>query len=249
MGVPLPGVQVSIAADPEAPSGSPPPGAAAAASTGTSAGAPLATGELRVKGPMLFSEYWGKAEATAESFDEGGYFKTGDIVSLEGEPPYYRVSQCTCRVGVGVHIWAENVRGAAVAVAVLLTTGARPLLKTSSCCLNLLFTARAHQHAVCLPIFPSPPQILGRASVDIIKSSGYKISALDIESVLSRHPDVQVSSCLLVAQSLHGTASHPCSTLAGTLLHVGSVNLHQWLHAAPWPPCCVTATPPRPLLC
>ena len=33
-------------------------------------------------------------------------------------------------------------------------------------------------------------QILGRSSVDIIKSGGYKISALDIEEVLLQHPRV-----------------------------------------------------------
>lgn len=32
--------------------------------------------------------------------------------------------------------------------------------------------------------------ILGRKSVDIIKSGGYKISAIDIERVLLSHPDI-----------------------------------------------------------
>ena len=34
-------------------------------------------------------------------------------------------------------------------------------------------------------------RILGRTSVDIIKSGGYKISALDVETVLITHPDIQ----------------------------------------------------------
>ncbi len=34
-------------------------------------------------------------------------------------------------------------------------------------------------------------KILGRKSVDIIKSGGFKISALEIEEVLSTHPDIQ----------------------------------------------------------
>ena len=37
---------------------------------------------------------------------------------------------------------------------------------------------------------------MGRASVDIIKSGGYKISALDIERVLLSHP--QISECAVV---------------------------------------------------
>lgn len=48
-------------------------------------------GELAVSGPMLFREYWGRPEATAAAFDTHGFFLTGDTVSLEGEPPYYKV--------------------------------------------------------------------------------------------------------------------------------------------------------------
>jgi malonyl-CoA/methylmalonyl-CoA synthetase len=40
---------------------------------------------------MLFREYWGRPEATAAAFDAEGYFLTGDTVSLEGQPPYYKV--------------------------------------------------------------------------------------------------------------------------------------------------------------
>lgn len=44
----------------------------------------------------------------------------------------------------------------------------------------------------------SPPywRILGRSSVDIIKSGGYKISALAIENVLLEHPDI--AECAVV---------------------------------------------------
>ena len=39
-------------------------------------------------------------------------------------------------------------------------------------------------------------KILGRTSVDIIKSGGYKISALDIESKILLHP--QVAECAVI---------------------------------------------------
>jgi long-chain acyl-CoA synthetase len=40
-------------------------------------------GELLVKGPQVFSGYWGKAEATDEVFTHDGWFRTGDIVSID----------------------------------------------------------------------------------------------------------------------------------------------------------------------
>ena len=36
-------------------------------------------GELLVRGPSVFSGYWQKPQATAECFDDEGWFKTGDI--------------------------------------------------------------------------------------------------------------------------------------------------------------------------
>ncbi len=77
-------------------------------------------GEIQVKGPNVFKEYWGRPEATQEAFVDG-WFKTGDIAVYEQGS--YR--------------------------------------------------------------------ILGRNSVDIIKSGGYKISALEIEEVLRQHPDIK----------------------------------------------------------
>ena len=46
-------------------------------------------GEIQVKGPAVFQEYWRKKEATEESFTEDGWFKTGDTaVLLDG---YYKI--------------------------------------------------------------------------------------------------------------------------------------------------------------
>jgi len=36
-------------------------------------------GEICIKGPNVFREYWNRPEATAEAFDSDGYFRTGDI--------------------------------------------------------------------------------------------------------------------------------------------------------------------------
>jgi long-chain acyl-CoA synthetase len=40
-------------------------------------------GELLVKGPNVFVGYWQKPDATAASFDEEGWFRTGDITRLD----------------------------------------------------------------------------------------------------------------------------------------------------------------------
>ena len=40
-------------------------------------------GELLVQGPNVFVGYWKKPEATAASFDEEGWFRTGDITRLD----------------------------------------------------------------------------------------------------------------------------------------------------------------------
>ncbi|MCG8470133.1 MAG: acyl-CoA synthetase [Gemmatimonadetes bacterium] len=78
-----------------------------------------ATGEIQVRGPMVFAEYWKRRKETAAAFDEG-WFRTGDEAVLEDG--YYR--------------------------------------------------------------------ILGRSSVDILKSGGYKISAVEIEELLRSHRGV-----------------------------------------------------------
>ncbi len=83
-------------------------------------------GEIQIKGPSVFKEYWGKTEATKNAFTHDGWFKTGDIAM--------------------------------------------------------------HNNGLY--------KILGRDSVDIIKSGGYKISALEIEDVLRGH--TAVDDCAVV---------------------------------------------------
>ncbi|MCP4438259.1 MAG: AMP-binding protein [Aureispira sp.] len=83
-------------------------------------------GEIQIKGPNVFQEYWEKPEATKKAFTPDGWFQSGDIAMLQDG--YYK--------------------------------------------------------------------ILGRDSVDIIKSGGYKISALEIEDVLRKY--TTVSDCAVV---------------------------------------------------
>ena len=47
-------------------------------------------GELQVKGPSVFREYWRKPEATREAFTDDGWFFTGDIASVN-EDGVYRI--------------------------------------------------------------------------------------------------------------------------------------------------------------
>ena len=92
-------------------------------------------GEIQVRGPAVFSEYWRKPEVTRESFVDG-WFRTGDMAVLEDG--YYR--------------------------------------------------------------------IMGRLSVDIIKSGGYKLSALEIESTLLTHPAIRECAVVGVPDDTWGEA-------------------------------------------
>ena len=48
-------------------------------------------GELRFKGDNLFDGYWKRPEATAETFDAQGYFKTGDVGAWSDADQAYRI--------------------------------------------------------------------------------------------------------------------------------------------------------------
>jgi len=124
VGVPFPGIELRLVAD-DAGSAD---GAGSADSAGSGrAAAPDGTpGSIEVRGPAVFSEYYGKPDATAAAFTPDGWFKTGDVAVREA----------------GVY------------------------------------------------------RILGRESVDILKTGGYKVSALEIEEALREHP--AIAECAVV---------------------------------------------------
>ncbi|KAK9908661.1 hypothetical protein WJX75_001158 [Coccomyxa subellipsoidea] len=133
VGLPLPGVEVrAVSEDTEQPTES---GMAVPSECPNAVEGP---GELRARGHNIFKEYINKPEATAEAFDEDGWFRTGDTAVLEGTPPYWR--------------------------------------------------------------------ILGRTSVDIIKSGGYKISALAVENALLTHERIRECAVLGLPDNSLGEA-------------------------------------------
>jgi malonyl-CoA/methylmalonyl-CoA synthetase len=86
---------------------------------------PGTPGEIEVRGPSVFAEYWGKPDATREAFRDG-WFRTGDTAVVEN----------------GVY------------------------------------------------------RILGRTNIDILKTGGHKVSALEIEEALREHP--ALAECAVV---------------------------------------------------
>jgi malonyl-CoA/methylmalonyl-CoA synthetase len=123
VGMPLPGVEVRLVEE---------DGTAAASD---------APGEIEVRGPGVFLEYWQRPQATTEAFREGRWFRTGDVAVRENG--YYR--------------------------------------------------------------------ILGRRSVDIIKTGGFKVSALEIEEVLRTHP--RVAECAVVGVADEEWGERVCAAL------------------------------------
>jgi long-chain acyl-CoA synthetase len=47
--------------------------------------APGEEGELLIRGPQVFSGYWNRPEETEEALLDGGWFRTGDIVSVDND--------------------------------------------------------------------------------------------------------------------------------------------------------------------
>jgi malonyl-CoA/methylmalonyl-CoA synthetase len=146
VGTPLPGVDVRLVDD-----------SGAMVPEGTA-------GEIEVRGPGVFSEYWQRPDDTTVAFRDG-WFRTGDMAVIE--------------------------RGAY--------------------------------------------RLLGRTAVDIIKTGGFKVSALEIEEVLRTHPSI--SECAVV-----GLADPEWGERVAAAVEVGEdvvlslAELQQWAkeHLAPY---------------
>jgi len=54
--------------------------------------APDAAGELADRGPMIFTGYWRKPDATAQAFRDG-YFLTGDVATRNADGYYFVVDR------------------------------------------------------------------------------------------------------------------------------------------------------------
>jgi malonyl-CoA/methylmalonyl-CoA synthetase len=107
VGTPLPSVEVQLAGE------------------NGEAVAPGIPGEIEVRGPSVFAEYWGKPDTTRDAF-RAGWFRTGDTAVVEN----------------GIY------------------------------------------------------RILGRTNIDILKTGGHKVSALEIEEALREHP--AIAECAIV---------------------------------------------------
>lgn len=125
VGKPFPGVQVKILAD-----------ESETETTGV--------GELCIKSPSLFKEYWKLPEVTKESFIDGGFFKTGDAVKVDDDGYYIilgRTSADIMKVG-GYKLSALEIEAA------LLEHPA-----VSECCV-LGLPDKDYGEAVCAIIVP-----------------------------------------------------------------------------------------------
>ncbi|XP_011751626.1 malonate--CoA ligase ACSF3, mitochondrial isoform X1 [Macaca nemestrina] len=122
VGTPLPGVQVRIISEKPQKEGCSYTVHAEGDERGTKVtpGLEEKEGELLVRGPSVFREYWNKPEETKSAFTLDGWFKTGDTVVFKDGQYWIR----------------------------------------------------------------------GRTSVDIIKTGGYKVSALEVEWHLLAHPSI-----------------------------------------------------------
>lgn len=71
-------------------------------------------GELRFKGPTIFSGYYRSPELTARAFDEQGYYRTGDLFEIAGDhQQFYRFSGRHKDIVIrgGANISSEEVEG------------------------------------------------------------------------------------------------------------------------------------------
>ena len=67
------------------------------------------TGELALKGPMMFAGYWNKPEASAAAFHDG-FFLTGDVALMDERGWFYLVDRKKDMiVASGFKVWPREV--------------------------------------------------------------------------------------------------------------------------------------------
>ena len=76
---------------------------------------PLGTpGELLIKGPQVFAGYWNREEETRRSFTPDGWFKTGDIVTMDAQGLMYIVDRKKDMILVsGFNVYPNEIEGVA----------------------------------------------------------------------------------------------------------------------------------------
>src|SRR5215213_1843398 len=111
VGRPVPGVEIRI--DPSAvPEG------------GVRAGTPPREGEILARGPNVFSGYRNRPEETSKVFDDGGWFRTGDLGYFDDEGYLYVTGRASTLI---VTSGGKNVQPEAVEGAYLESTSIREI--------------------------------------------------------------------------------------------------------------------------
>ncbi len=84
---------------------------------------PMARGELLCRGPQIFTEYYKNPKATKESFDEDGFFKTGDIAAIDSSGQCYIIDRVKnfFKLSQGEYITPERIENTYLANSPLLT--------------------------------------------------------------------------------------------------------------------------------
>ncbi|MGI9278466.1 MAG: AMP-binding protein [Endozoicomonas sp.] len=70
-------------------------------------------------------------------------------------------------------------------------------------------------------------RLLGRRSIDIIRSGGYRVSALEVEALLDAHPGVQ--ECAVLGTPCEGLGEAVCACIVPASRHVDLDEIRQWM--------------------
>jgi len=71
-----------------------------------------APGELLIKGPQLFAGYWNREDETRKSFTQDGWFRTGDVVTMDAQGLMYIVDRKKDMILVsGFNVYPNEIEG------------------------------------------------------------------------------------------------------------------------------------------